>query len=477
MKKTEELTAKKSELERQLKAFNETSMAIGAERNELYTHMGRELFEKVFKGKDIAKKREEWQKAMKTFADEKDWESYSRIKWEFPDFITSRIMSAGLSVEERMLLAKHLHDDLDQLLQCGTWGFGNYADESDCYSYQAATRNLGKLGLMQFTKSHSQCSREIPFETLEEMLIKILQRVGRESEIKNLEQRSSSNSEKMEAIHAELKQVNVELYAYNRLTEALEKKGLNIEAVEMNMPEFISFLGSVNSSYITANSEKRVGVILEQKQWDSKSAGMEYGVNVIVWRDGKTEKAYFKYRDAYNASGDAWHLSFNEASIVKVTKDKVTVELRSNDYKTTRTFNLAESNEKTVEEITDKEFLKMYSAVKKGLVETHTRKTATMPDYIDYTFAEGTMPLGTTSGRRVPYEKAEVIDECVKGNKAVVIVRAQIDHGGGHGKQYEWVAYKVTKEGKEQIARDTLWDLQAKHGKRVEMKAAELIEK
>jgi hypothetical protein len=457
------------------------SDVLKKEKDEQEQHTAKQILAKYLKTEEQEKiveikrikdeKRQIWETVSKEKRDATDAEG-KRLQWltekhwsirePLECILVERIKPA--SQDEKLVAGKYL---TEQVLITGGCHceFGFYKNPTTCGVCKSGERTLTELGLVKLAEYQGARCYKIPDKLIESALARLSTKSL--AEAKNLRDRLS---DKIENLEKRLHPLRRKQSAY----QILDRAGVDYEKVEEAMPEFFKM---IYTRFATADPEKRVGVILHEKSWDSKSAGMEYGVDVIVWRDGKSEKVYFKYRDAYSARGDAWHLAFREAKIKEVTKDKVAVELKSNSYTTTRTFNLAENTGyKTIEEKNDEEFLKRYSAVKQELVKTHTRENGQMPDYIPMLFVQGSFPMGTTTGRMIPYERAEVIDECINGNEAVVIVRAQIDHGGGRGRQYEWVAYKVNKSGKEQIARDTVWDLEARNGKIVEIKADDLME-
>ena len=217
--------------------------------------------------------------------------------------------------------------------------------------------------------------------------------------------------------------------------------------------------------------------------WDSGSAGCEYGINAVVFRDGKTKSQYFKYRDAYSSSGDAWHLRFKTAEIEKIHKTNLTVKLKSNDYEYSVSFDLAQKKQKKVKPSLDKkaqkEYLKHFEEEKVRLLKQHYKENALMADYISMwgvegvTFSRGAGP----SGRLVPYQESTIADEVVRADQGigVVIVKAQIDHSASRGKQFEWVAYKITPQKTESLSRDCAYQYDMKHGKKIDMKASEML--
>jgi len=100
-----------------------------------------------------------------------------------------------------------------------------------------------------------------------------------------------------------------------------------------------------------------------------------------------------------------------------------------------------------------------------------------MADYIKLTGLTGQIPSSIApKGDMVPYEKPTVVDEYLNRAKGdgVIVLKAQIDAHAGRGLQHEWVAYKITGSNQEQIIRDCAYQLEFKHGKRIEMNAIEL---
>lgn len=101
-----------------------------------------------------------------------------------------------------------------------------------------------------------------------------------------------------------------------------------------------------------------------------------------------------------------------------------------------------------------------------------------MPMYVSLYGFEGTLPQGTDTGQMVPYEKPEIIDRYVDIKKGIAafVLKAQIDHGAGRGKQYEWVGYVIEKDGTiKPVDRECAYQLDLKDGKQIRMKARDLI--
>jgi len=119
-----------------------------------------------------------------------------------------------------------------------------------------------------------------------------------------------------------------------------------------------------------------------------------------------------------------------------------------------------------------------YDRIREKLVEDSFLSNAIMPDYINYEFFEGTLPSGTITGKMVPYERPRVVEEYVDETQGVaaVIIKSQIDHDAGRGKQYKWEGYIIDKNGNSRsVWSDNAYELDMRRGKRIEMKATDLL--
>jgi hypothetical protein len=82
------------------------------------------------------------------------------------------------------------------------------------------------------------------------------------------------------------------------------------------------------------------------------------------------------------------------------------------------------------------------------------------------------------TGRMVPYERPQIVDEYVDEEQGIgaIIIKSQIDHDAGFGKQYRWEGYVVDKNGNiKSVWSDNAYELELRKGKRIEMKAVELL--
>jgi len=264
--------------------------------------------------------------------------------------------------------------------------------------------------------------------------------------------------------------------------EIIDKSGKNYLEVEEKMPEFFDELMNDSGKFIDIDTENNIGVILRDESHYYGSGGCEYGVNVVVMRDGKTDSIYFKWRDPYNPKKDNRNWYFDEAEIIDFNDEEVEVTLNSGTHKTKFTFSLPKQEKINLENRLTKEEQKAWmeglNKEKERLLDAHYRENAIMPDYIDYRFHEGVIPNEFTRGRMVGYEKPTVVDKLFDKRKGLgaIVIKAQIDHCAGFGKQYEWVGYVFNEKGEsEQVFRDCAYELELRKGKRIEVKARELI--
>ena len=383
-----------------------------------------------------------------------------------------------LPADEKLVIGQYLYSE-GVLRGCG--GFGSYKSPTTCGGCHNGERYVRALGLEEYVKFIGDRCYSIPGQVFDKALKAMAKKEGKEAKLE-LEKSKKKLEDELEGLGEKKIEKAKTLGAYKHL----EATGVDYELVEKKMPEFIKLIkgtgkGNTGVTYATAKSEQGVGVILTDEWAYYGSGGCEYGVSAIVFRDGETKSQYFKWRDPYNAGMDDRSLNFKEAEIIEVTDDKVTVNLKSHEGSRTRTYELkkqlaekAGSLEAKLDEKEQKAFMSKAEAKKKELLKAHYRENAMMPRYVDLFGFQGTF-YGDSS-EMIPYKQSEIVDEYFEPEQGigVIVLKAQIDHGAGRGKQFEWVAYKVTGQGADQITRDCAYELELKEGKRIDMKASEL---
>jgi hypothetical protein len=382
---------------------------------------------------------------------------------------------AKASDNERIIGAYYLSDI--EAIYGGCSGFGYHKDPSTCGGCVAGQRIAAKLDLKKYYDFLGDRQYKISEKTKISALEKVAG-INVNNELKKLKKNPEESKKNLEKIKAEKSELAKKKSAY----ETLKNSGMDYEEVEEKMPEFVDEIKG--AGFATADIKNNVGVILAHSSNYYGSGGCEYGVNAIVFRDGKTKEEYFKYRDAYSANKDDYRYHFDKAEIVKVTKDNVTIKLTSNrkgPFSVQRTFDLSKS-EKKLESILSKDeqekFEAKYQETEKKLLNDHYLPDATMPDYIKMWGMTGTFPAGVSTGQSVPYDKPEIVEKYVnaKAGIAALVIKSQIDHCAGRGKQYAWTGYTIDKTGKiERVYDDNAYQLQLKEGKRIEVKAKDLL--
>jgi hypothetical protein len=383
-----------------------------------------------------------------------------------------------LSDDEKLVIGQYLYSE-GVLRGCG--GFGSYKSPTTCGGCHNGERYVHALGLEEYVKFRGDRCYSIPDQVFDKALKTMAEKEGKDAKLE-LEKSKKKLEDELEGLGENKVEKAKTLGAYKHL----EATGVDYELVQEKMPEFIKLIKGTGKdkasvTYATAKPEQGVGVILADEWAYYGSGGCEYGVSAIVFRDGETKSQYFKWRDPYNAGMDDRSLNFREAEIIEVTDDKVTVNLKSNEGSRTRTYELkkqlaekAGSLEAKLDEKEQKAFMGKVETKKKELLKAHYRENAMMPTYVDLFGFQGTF-YGDSS-EMIPYKPSEIVDEYFEPEQGigVVVLKAQIDHGAGRGKQFEWVAYKVTGQGADQITRDCAYELELKEGKRIDMKASEL---
>ncbi|MEM4641296.1 MAG: hypothetical protein QXW65_02145 [Candidatus Pacearchaeota archaeon] len=492
--KIEKLKKRIENLEEKIKKVSEEREDFGELREEFIkekvAEAGKKIVEKYFsqEAKQAFYELYNLYEGMKTrkpeYLDEEGnikIEIYNRqykLMKKYEDLMLNELAKAA-SDEEKIIGAYYLSDVKAIIGGCS--GFGFHKDPSTCSGCVAGQKTASVLGIKKYYEYLGDRTYQIPEKTKIKSLEKLLG-IDVENELKKIRKSPEKELKKLEAKREYLEK---KLNAY----EILNSSGIDYEAIEEKMPEFFNEIINARKEkssvqFATASIKDNVGVILIDEWNYYGSGGCEYGVTARAFRDGKTKDEYFKYRDPYDPQKDDWRYRFDKAEIVKVTKDKVTIKLinTAESFSIERTFDLPKSKKKLesiLSESEQKKFISEYEKIEKKLLESHYRSNARMPDYVAIWGFQGPVSVPIT-GRLVPYEQPEVIDRYIDAKKGVaaLVIKAQIDHCAGRGKQYAWIGYVINKKGEaKQVYYDTAYQIQLKEGKRIEVKARDLLKR
>jgi len=386
--------------------------------------------------------------------------------------------------DERLVVGDYLYEQ--NLIEFCSGGFGGYKSPTSCSGCHRGEKNVSELKLNAYVEFFGNRVYGIPKEVVKGALSRL---VGSEEKkvIKNLEKKISQTTKTID----KLEDKKYEKIKLKQTYELMDKSGSDYEKVDKEMPEFMKLIDDCGKnrssvSYITAKPEKSIGVILANESYYNGTAGYEYGVRVTVLRNGETEDEYFKWRDAYYPEKDREEFYFKRAFITDIAEDYFEVSLESKDYEITRKYNLKEQknnlklleNKLNSEEI--KVFNKHFKEEKDKLIDLLYRKDGMMPDYVKTLGLQGNQSAAfEPSGRRVPYEKPEVVDEFINSGEGegVVVMKTQIDFRAGRGLQYEWSAYKISQDETREIISENAYQIEIGNGKRIGLKANEIYKK
>lgn len=160
----------------------------------------------------------------------------------------------------------------------------------------------------------------------------------KEESEKNLEKVKQTLEKKLQEVREKLNNKRDLLFVY----DILGKCGVDYEAVEKEIPTFLGeiikeketppvlceimkVMGRKSILFVAVDLSSKVGCILTN-DWYYYG---EYGVTLVVWRDGKIQKKYYKYRDPYDYQKNNYRYAFEKVMIKKVTEKEVEVELES----------------------------------------------------------------------------------------------------------------------------------------------------
>lgn len=390
-----------------------------------------------------------------------------------------------LSDNKKLFIGRFLYNK-GVFTGCG--GFGDYKSPTTCGGCHRNEELLRDLGLLSYAKYFGDRVYGIPKETFKDAIDNLRKEVGNE-ESQTLQKKIDVLNNETSFLSSEVKRLNRTLRIYGEL----ESNNLDYEKVEELMPGFIELIknpGSANLSVfiknIDARPEQGVGVILTDISNSFSGAGCEYSAGAVVFRDGKVVSKKYVWRDAFSARNDKPWLSYDKAKIEEIKEEEVVIRLFNGKDSTTESFSLKERPKQklNLEARLDKsqqiEFQKLFEKKKTELIEKHYRKNGIMPDYINYTFMQGSLPMGSgPTGRMISYEKPEVVEEYIQSGQGIgiIIVKAQIDHDVGRGKQYEWVAYEITPKSMIQCERKCAYEFELRDGNKINMNAFDLYKK
>jgi len=372
----------------------------------------------------------------------------------------------------KMGVAQYLHDE--GIVPLGYWDNYGTKEERDDNKRDLDTMGLGKY-VHEVGRDGCEVEYGIGKENLKKALDKLLENA--DPALKNLENKIT----KMGADSKKLYNQSRSLINIAGIHSALEEAGLDYRAVKKSLPELLDEIPKTNPYSVAADLENKVTALIYDPGFKySGTGGSEYGVTVKVMRDGQEVEEYFKWRDAYDASRDTPWKFYKDVKIKLVTDNEVTLELKANDYSpVTKTFTIKRLeqrlNQVALSSKEREEFMKKYEAKKAELLESSYMRGATMPDYVAYRETG----IGTTiPSHNVPYDKPEVINKAVDESKglAAIVIKSQVDHCAGFGKQYMWTGYVIDKDGNAfEVARDNTYENALKQGKRIEIWAKDLL--
>jgi hypothetical protein len=298
----------------------------------------------------------------------------------------------------------------------------------------------------------------------------------------DLQEQEKLLKEKLTGTEENKKDLEVKFNGYSKLI----KRGNPIKNIEDLMPWVIKFVGKENPAFVKVKPRDGVVVMLNNESHYYGSGGCESGVTASIIRNEPSNKdsKYYIWRDPYDQRKDDRRFYFDRVKILKVEKDSVKIKLinSSKNFEMALTLNVKEIEKPKVKEVLAEEEQKIwkrnYDKIREKLVEDSFLSNAIMPDYINYESFEGALPSGTSTERMVPYKRPRVVEEFVDETQGVaaVIIKSQIDHAAGRGKQFKWEGYIVDKNGNSRsVWSDNAYEVEMRQGKRIEMKAVDLL--
>lgn len=477
IKEISTLKQKKNEISDKIKFLKYPENKINKEVIHRYPEIGEFL-----KGKDRLKEIEAGLRADQYKEDSEESKEYREILKGFekkdPNF-------KGKTEESiRFMLANEVQDPEERL------AIAHAFELIDSQSDLETQQNIDQLQLQDFisedlykTRMHGWRVEHHPdYKKIKNAQNKIIEQwhlLPDDSEEEKLEDEWRNTDDSIDNLESEKWKIEQEkdflrkFYEYN----------LDFDRMQEEIPWAVQMIREGNYHGISVDMEEEVVAFLKSRSWDSGSAGMEYGTNIIVARNNETNRTqkYIKWRDAYSQSNDRPELNFNRVKINSVTDESVGVSLftDSRDYRSEESFALQkkEIKEELLSPEEERQWKEDYEKIKRETKENCGVK-GTMPAYVDLMFFEGNLPAGVDSSREVPYQEPSVLDQKIDSKRGlgVFVVKSQIDHYAGYGKQFRWEAFLINNDREvKRIAEETAYELALKEGKKVDLRAEELL--
>jgi len=302
-----------------------------------------------------------------------------------------------------------------------------------------------------------------------------------------------------------------------------DEEGHDIQKMQEHMPGFLELyhrLSSDGHSYGIedefVDEDQGIGAVLRWLWFYSGRGGCECGAELTVYRDGKTQTKYFKYRDSYDADKDNDKFKFDTIKKVSATDESLKLELES-EYTAGREERIIPDDERrTYVEVSPKYRVGNleYTPIKKKYTLEQTIKLPkqkidekfTSQEYQDFKqhmqheieklrdlsyikdarMSQAAAMYGTQGylgacylPKDSSYVMPEVLSEFIATDKlqGVVVIKSQIDARAGSGKQFEFAAYRIDKDKCEKIDSKDIWESELADGKSVDMHARDYYEK
>ncbi|MBN2052976.1 hypothetical protein JW756_05710 [Candidatus Woesearchaeota archaeon] len=465
-----------------------------------------EEFEKTYSSIEEEKKRIWEQNREKGRSEESEQQWHQAVEKEFKLYDSNKIlknerakqlvsMLKDYSLEEKAMVAIHFNNknflnfslNLEEL---------RYIWPSNGDACVAAHNNVTRLGI-ESIYSYSGRERTVTGDKKAELVSKVIGKIKDKAELEQIESVKKERDdieckrkelrEKLAKLENELENECLTLGAY----KAFETSNTSVEEVVGKMPGVINLmreyqsqkLGGCDTSNIcfaTAKPEEETAVILTNDMHYSGYGGCAYGVTCIVWKDGAKTQEYFEWMGSRDAERNTLK-NYKEAHIESVEGNKVNVILTAEAGKSEKIFFIKEDLEKKLSNEQQAKFEAIVKSESEKILDQYENNKRAMP--IDATFRglKGTMGIigagANTSDKIIPYDKPEIIEQIIdkEHGKSVIVIKAQIDYCGAHGKQHGWYAYRITAEKTECIASETAYQSHLERGKEIRIRAKDLM--
>ncbi len=399
---------------------------------------------------------------------------------------------------ERLITAYFLHQKDDGIFGgedrfFGTTPFGCYepyglnGNTNPPKPHQKMKEVIEDLNLMKyiFVDESDENYHNLPLKTRSREIAKLIEKKY-SSKKKSLVNKITEIEEEFVALKKSVVEEEKLLKVYKHLVE----ENVDYKSVQESMPGLVRIMEQILDKKqelrgVDIDIDRNVAAfVTKESSYLGGSSGIAVDAVLHILKKGqevKTER--FSYRDPHCFSGDKPELNFYDVKIRTIKESEgLSVILKSqnsNKYGNKIVcFNFKENKDSLGGKINVEEkegFEKQIRGEVEIIIDENYKKGKRMPLYILFRGHEGQISdrllnsyKDKDSDKQVPYEKPTLVGSRVSedGLEAIVIIKAQIDYSTADGKEYAFLAYKITPEETTFITKETISEFKMEYENR-----------